>query len=513
MELRVLATRGIGGYRQYRIPSLAVTKSGRIIALYDGRPDFDDLPSPVDVVMRTSDDNGKTWSEQTILREHHDISGYGDASLLIDPTIGEHGRILMFCQLTRVAGFFESVLGIAEDDPMIAHINLSISDDNGKTWSHRLITDQLKDAKTPGIFATSGAGTRLTSGRLIQTFVLRRENRLIAAIGYSDDHGESWHLGAEIIDGNESAAAETSDGTLLIHSRSRPYRLAARSKDGGLTIDEVKPDLALPDPSDNGSLFRLSDGSLICTHNHDSDLRRNTVIKRSFDNGYTWPDAVILESGSSAYSTAYELVDGSIGVLFEREGYSEIVFTKVQLDEFKPAGKILQGKSEVEFDVILRNIRSIKPEDIGNQNQRRVPEVDMSIFGSAVRKEVGPAGGNASNEPLYTTDELDRLLGPVAPGWHLGDEVRWSGKISNKTEDSLTDIQIRNSFNDEILSREELLPGETWSFLDMREVITSEDLSKAELEILFTAKFKAQNKDLVLVQRKLYDPNTGLPCS
>ncbi|MBW4094776.1 MAG: exo-alpha-sialidase, partial [Acidobacteria bacterium] len=41
---RVLATRGVGGYHQYRIPALAVTTRGTLLAAYDGRPNLDDLP-------------------------------------------------------------------------------------------------------------------------------------------------------------------------------------------------------------------------------------------------------------------------------------------------------------------------------------------------------------------------------------------------------------------------------------------------------------------------------------
>ena len=51
MKEKVLAVRGVGGYRQYRIPAMAVTPSGRIIAIYDARFDFDDLPSPIDLVL------------------------------------------------------------------------------------------------------------------------------------------------------------------------------------------------------------------------------------------------------------------------------------------------------------------------------------------------------------------------------------------------------------------------------------------------------------------------------
>jgi sialidase-1 len=68
MEQIVLAQRGHGGYRQYRIPAMAVMPSGRIITIYDARFDFDDLPAPVDLVIRTSDDNGNTWSDQNIFR-------------------------------------------------------------------------------------------------------------------------------------------------------------------------------------------------------------------------------------------------------------------------------------------------------------------------------------------------------------------------------------------------------------------------------------------------------------
>jgi hypothetical protein len=82
MKEKVLAVRGVGGYRQYRIPAMAVTPSGRIIAIYDARFDFDDLPSPIDLVIRISDDNGETWSEQTIFRQHEGVMVM-QASLLI----------------------------------------------------------------------------------------------------------------------------------------------------------------------------------------------------------------------------------------------------------------------------------------------------------------------------------------------------------------------------------------------------------------------------------------------
>lgn len=80
----VLAVRGRGGYRQYRIPALAVTARGTVLAAYDGRPNLDDLPSPIDLLVRRSTDNGQTWSGQEVVRSGTGLEGFGDPSLLVD---------------------------------------------------------------------------------------------------------------------------------------------------------------------------------------------------------------------------------------------------------------------------------------------------------------------------------------------------------------------------------------------------------------------------------------------
>ena len=485
MNQQVLAVRGVGGYRQYRIPAMAVTNSGRLIAIYDARADFDDLPGPVDLVVRTSDDNGASWSKQEIFRKHEGISGFGDASIIVDPSYGKHGRLIVFYQWTRIAGFFESTLGTDLDDPLIAHISRSISDDDGVTWRHDVITEQLKDAITPGIFASSGMGGRISSGkfagRLLQTFVLRNKSELLSAIGYSDDHGENWKLGARIQGGNETAIAGLNDGTILIHSRATPHRISGRSIDGGVSLTVLEPDLALPDPSDNGSLSVLSNGDVICTHNHDSDLRRNTVMKRSTDSGKTWSSGICIEANSSAYSTACELADGNIGVLYERNAYQEIVFAKYSLNEFQPMDSVInanQTTTDIEFTVVPRYIRPGRNQEIEAQltNAPTVPEVDMNIFNIKERKEVGPAGGTTSGDSLFTTEELDKILGPITPGLHDGDEVRFSARISNLLSCPIVNLKIVDRTGGIIAEFDSMAAGSKECILDIRQKVTSDDV-------------------------------------
>ena len=494
MEEQVLAVRGIGGYRQYRIPAMAVTSSGRVITIYDARADFDDLPGPVDLVIRTSDDNGASWSKQEVFRKHEGISGFGDASIVIDPSYGEHGRIIVLYQWTRIAGFFESVSGTDLDDPLVAHIARSISDDDGVTWHHDVITDQLKEAITLGIFATSGMGGRIASGkfagRLLQTFVLREKSELLSAIGYSDDHGEHWKLGARIPGGNETAIAGLSDGSVLVHSRATPHRIVGRSLDGGETLSSVSPDLALIDPSDNGSLCTLKNGDVICSHNHDEDLRRNTVIKKSTDGGLTWTTAVLIEAESSAYSTACELADGSIGVLYERNAYQEMVFKKISLSEFQPIDSVIgttKSTTEIEFTVVPRYIRPGRNLEVEAQlvSAPTVPEVDMNTFNITERKEVGPAGGSTSGDPLYTAEELELILGPVRPGLHENDEVRFSARISNQLSCPVVNLKIVDRTGERIYELDSIAAGSKERILDIRQRVTSGDVGAGHAHFIF----------------------------
>ena len=54
----------------YRIPALTVTRTGRLVAAWDVRADWRDLPGPFDIVYRTSDDHGRNWSKTRFLRPH-----------------------------------------------------------------------------------------------------------------------------------------------------------------------------------------------------------------------------------------------------------------------------------------------------------------------------------------------------------------------------------------------------------------------------------------------------------
>lgn len=349
MHTTQLATGGEGGYPCYCIPALVVTPSGTLLAAYDGRPSPDDLPGPIDLLLRRSHDNGDTWEPQEILRTGDGFEGFGDPSFIIDH---DTGTILAFHATGTLAGFFEAVEGWEPPD-LVQHVGLSTSDDDGRTWTHRIITEQLKRPGISGIFAASGTGTQVRSGRykgrLVQPMVLRDHDQITAAVAFSDDHGVTWTLSAPIgVGTDESAVAALADGRLLMHSRSAGHRLASYSEDGGATWSTPQPINGLPDPSDNGSLIVLGQtadegdprSTLLASSNLDPSLRRNTALSISHDGGETWPHQLVLQPGSSAYSCAAQLPNGRIGVLYEEDAYTHITFTSVELAEIEESGPV-----------------------------------------------------------------------------------------------------------------------------------------------------------------------------
>ena len=440
---QVLATRGIAGHRQYRIPALVVSTRGTVLAAYDGRPNLDDLPNTIDLLLRRSFDNGLTWEPQQSIRTGTGLNGYGDPSLLVDQNTG---RIFCFHAAGTHAGFFEAIEGFEPEDA-VQHVDLSYSDDDGQSWKHRRLTSQLKREGITGIFAAAGAGIQLMqgpyAGRLIQQMVILLRGEIRAASAYSDDHGENWVLGeATSTEANENKVVELPEGRLLLNSRAKGARLQAISEDGGQSFGPLYSVDSLPDPSDNGSIFKLpstgdGDQYLLATNNRDTSLRRNTVLSVSLDHGNSWKAAATIWAGSSAYSTGSILADGSLGILYERNGYREIVFARMDAKNFSPAALETKIAAYVDaetndFCMVLRSITPGRPKQWVTVGKSHVISAQSAGWGVHTWKEIGQ-GYEDSQQILGTREAQDANYGPVEPGLRAGDILAFTGRFSNSS--------------------------------------------------------------------------------
>lgn len=415
LHVQDLATRYADGYPQYRIPALAATTRGTLIAAYDARPSMDDLPGHIAVVIRRSTDGGGSWGPQQLVRQAPAPAGFGDPSLIVDR---HSGRIFLFYAASINEGFWGAHRGNRPDDPDVQQADYSYSDDDGLSWHARRITPEIKNPAWGGLFASSGEGIQLQqgphAGRLVQQYVLRIGGKNFAASAYSDDAGQTWKMGRPVGPGmDENKSVELADGSLLLDVRARPKRLFAISHDGGESWSTPQPVPALTDPGNNGSIIRYAPNApasapeahwLLESNTDDPDIRRNLVVRMSCDDGRHWPIVKVVDPGSAAYSTLTLQPQGRIGLLYERDGYRALSYTSFDLAWLGGVCAPLSAAAPA----ITAGSRSSLRVTVSNQSGQRLDAGRLALEApqgwSAAAVPVGPiaAGGQVTIDLPYT---------------------------------------------------------------------------------------------------------------
>ncbi len=309
----------------FRIPAIACATNGDIIVAVDERTkSCGDLrhEDDINIVIRRSEDNGKTWSEIKTIIDYPIGESASDPSFIVDKITGE---IFLFFNYMNLK---------FEKD--IYYLKFVKSSDNGNTWTKPIdITNQISKPEWHNNFKfiTSGEGFQTESGKLLHTLVNLEQGLFVFA---SDDHGKSWYLiDTPIKPADESKIIElASDKSWLINSRvnSSGYRYIHKSFDEGKTWTS-KPDSSLIDPSCNASLVQYTyyennneKNVLIFSNLHSSSNRENLSLKYSLDNGKNWSKPKIIYQGQAAYSSLCILKNGELALVFEKDNYSDIVF-------------------------------------------------------------------------------------------------------------------------------------------------------------------------------------------
>ena len=97
----VLFNKGDAGYGCYRIPAIVKTKTGTLLAFAEARRAWCADSQEIDLVMRRSDDDGRTWSAtQTVLSgtdsDPNAVATRGNPAPIVDY---ETGRIVLLTRL------------------------------------------------------------------------------------------------------------------------------------------------------------------------------------------------------------------------------------------------------------------------------------------------------------------------------------------------------------------------------------------------------------------------------
>lgn len=337
-ETRTLFRAGEDGYESYRIPSLIKAKNGALIAFCEGRKEGAGDAGDIDLLMKRSTDNGKTWSPQLVVWDDG-TNTCGNPCPVLDEQTGE---ILLL--LTHNRGDVSEKDIITKKSSSTRTVWLSRSSDNGATWATPVEITQTTKKPEWGWYATGpGVGIQIKNGP--------RQGRLVipcdfsyddpngkvrngpfeygAHAIYSDDHGKTWQLGGTITSKmNECQVVEIADGngTLLMNMRSyfgHGRRAQSLSYDGGESWTAPQDIDELVEPVCQASIIRYRrpnakvTGTLLFLNPASTTRRHNLTLRASFDEGKTWPVIKTIFPGPSAYSSMVALPDGNILCLYE----------------------------------------------------------------------------------------------------------------------------------------------------------------------------------------------------
>ena len=332
---------GEDGIVEYRIPVLVTSNKGTLLAFCDARVDKPgDPPNNIDLVMKRSTDQGRTWSPLKVLLDVGE-GATADSCGLVDRQTGTIWVFTVYCPVG--IGTSTAKPGLSGDTFMYWAIK---SDDDGETWSEkRDVTTMFKKAEWKSGSPGPGRGMQMRSGRLIVPKYFVKNGYSASHVVFSDDHGKTWMIGGEAHSTgvtNESQVAELSDGSLLLNMRGTEgnQRKISRSTDGGMTWSDAIEDPALIEPPCQASLSNVTN-----IHDHDKDRilfanpaaleRKNMTVRLSYDGGHTWPIAKQVHAGPSAYSCLTVLPDMTAGLLYERgdqRTYEKITFARFDLE-------------------------------------------------------------------------------------------------------------------------------------------------------------------------------------
>ena len=336
----------------YRIPALAVTNDGTLLAVTDLRyTDNTDLGHDhgIDLLIKRSEDNGKTWSADTNITKipAGDKNGYGDAAIVADR---ESDKVLILCVHGNV--FYPN--GTHSNHLKVIQF---VSDDGGKTFP-----DSGKKDISDTIFGFNSTWKSLFfgSGRIMQSRYIKAGShyRIYSAllsldygnaVVYSDDFGSTWHVlgdatNSPIPDGNEAKVEELPDGSVLLSSRKDNGRFVSiftyTNPDTGAGSWSTKETLNLGGGGGtNGEILivkaRKKNGtkepvylafqSLPGVWNRKNvtiywrELPKGTISVNDFVSASAWNSpSYLVQDGDSAYSTMDVQRDGGIGFLYER---------------------------------------------------------------------------------------------------------------------------------------------------------------------------------------------------
>jgi sialidase-1 len=315
-------TSGASGYAHYRIPAIVSTGDGVLLAFCEGRVKSLSDSGDIDIVLRTSQDGGRTWGPQSVVVSDGDDTCGNPAPIVLR----DSGDVVL--AFTKNLGTInQGAIQKGEAPPRSVWVTRSA--DAGATWEVPVeISKDVRKSDWRWYATGPGHGIQLKDGTLVVAcdHSTGPDNAdMHSHVILSKDGGRTWTLGGIASEKtDESTVCELPDGRLYLNMRNyrgTNRRAVAYSGDGGKSWSPATDDTTLIEPVCQGTVLRLfEDGPFrdsIAFCNPASTKRENLTLRLSKDGGSTWSTTIAVKVGPAAYSDLVEVGPGQIGVLFE----------------------------------------------------------------------------------------------------------------------------------------------------------------------------------------------------
>lgn len=345
------------GAFSYRIPGLATTNNGTLIATYDVRYQSKlDLQEDIDVAISRSSDGGRSWEKMKIVIDMGEWgglpqaqNGVGDPCILVDSKTND---IYIFALWTHGMdnniAWRNSKQGMTpQETGQLIYVK---SSDDGRTWGKPVnITEQVKDPSWRLLLQGPGRAITMQDGTLVVPIqYIDSANIPNASIMYSTDRGQTWKTHKHPQPNTtEAQVVELASGELMLNMRDNRggSRSIFTTSDFGQTWTEHPSSRkALQEPVCMASLLNvrkkgnvLNWDILLFSNPNESERpnRRNMTIKASLDQGMTWDatnQLLIDEEWGWGYSCLTMIDKETVGILYEGST-SQLIFQAVKLTD------------------------------------------------------------------------------------------------------------------------------------------------------------------------------------
>ena len=377
-----LRQQGQDGVHTSRIPGLATTNEGTLLAIFDARYESArDLQGHMDIGLHRSTDGGQTWEPLQIAMDMGEwgglpqkFNGVSDACILVDRNSGA-----IYIAGLWMYGVIEAdgkwVEGLTDTSTMWNHqwrnkgsqpgfgvkqtsqFLIVKSTDDGKTWGEPVNLTELCKKEEWWLWAPApGNGITMIDGTLVfPTQGRDASGKPFSNMTYSSNGGKTWKTSNPALDirggTTECAVVQLADGSLMLNMRANSNRgnegadngrAIAVTNDMGATWRQHPTSFrALPEPTCMASLYVHRDAGkdatrlLLFLNPNSKAAQDHITLKVSLDEGNSWPAEhwlLLDEWKGRGYSCITSVDEKHIGVLYE-SSQADMVFQKIRIEE------------------------------------------------------------------------------------------------------------------------------------------------------------------------------------